>query len=120
TAYFETIPADQIDLSIAIESDRMTNSLFDAAEVDSERTVILSERQGAENRPTYHLYEELIGAAFQNHAYGHSVIGYEQDLRRMTRDDLYDHYRTYYRPDNAFLTVVGDFDADEMTQKLTE
>lgn len=120
TAYFETIPADKLDLSIAIESDRMTNSLYDPDEVASERTVILSERQGAENRPTYHLYEELIGAAFQNHAYGHSVIGYEQDLRRMTRDDLYNHYRTYYRPDNAFITVVGDFDADEITQKLTE
>ncbi len=120
TAYFETIPADKIDLSIAIESDRMSHSLYDPEEVASERTVILSERQGAENRPTYHLYEELIGAAFHNHAYGHSVIGYEQDLRRMTRDDLYNHYRTYYRPDNAFVTVVGDFDADEMTQKLTE
>lgn len=119
TAYFETIPADKVDLSIAIESDRMTNSLYDPEEVASERTVILSERQGAENRPTYHLYEELIGAAFQNHAYGHSVIGYEQDLRRMTRNDLYHHYRTYYRPDNAFVTVVGDFDADEMTEKLT-
>ncbi len=120
TTYFETVPADKVDLSIAIESDRMTNSLYAPEEVASERTVILSERQGAENRPTYHLYEELIGAAFQNHAYGHSVIGYEQDLRRMTRDDLYDHYRTYYRPDNAFVTVVGDFDADEMTRKLTE
>lgn len=120
TAYFETIPADQIDLSIKIESDRMSNSLFEADEVASERTVILSERQGAENRPTYHLYEELIGAAFQGHAYGHSVIGYEQDLKRMTREDLYNHYRQYYRPDNAFITAVGDFDAEELTRKLTD
>lgn len=120
TAYFETLPADQVDLAIEIESDRMVNSLFDADEVASERTVILSERQGAENRPTYKLYEEVIATAFSGHAYSHSVIGREQDLKRITRDDLYNHYRRYYRPDNAFITVVGDFDADEMTKKLTD
>lgn len=120
TTYYETIPAAEIDLPIRIEADRMVNSLFDPAETESERTVILSERQGAENRPTYHLYEELIGTAFHNHAYGHSVIGYEQDLKRMSRDDLHGHYQRYYRPDNAFITAVGAFDAEEMLAKITE
>lgn len=118
TAYYETIPANQLDLSLRIESDRMVNSLYDADEVASERTVILSERQGAENRPTYHLYEELIGAAFQSGGYGHSVIGYESDLKSMTRDDLYGHYQRYYRPDNAFITAVGDFDADDLAGRI--
>lgn len=118
TTYYETIPASELDLSLRIESDRMTNSLFDAEEVASERTVILSERQGAENRPTYHLYEEVIGAAFQSGPYGHSVIGYESDLRSMTRDDLHGHYQRYYRPDNAFITAVGDFDADELAARI--
>ena len=56
TAYFETVPANEIDLPLRIESDRMVNSLFDPDEVESERTVILSERQGAENNPEYALY----------------------------------------------------------------
>ena len=120
TAYYETLPANELELSLRIESDRMVNSLYDPEETESERTVILSERQGAENRPTYHLYEEVIGAAFQGHAYSHSVIGYEQDLRRITRDDLYSHYQHYYRPNNAFITAVGDYDADELLEKIRE
>lgn len=118
TAYYETLPADQIDLAIAIESDRMTSSLFDAAETESERTVILSERQGAENRPTYLLYEELLGAAFRAHPYGHPVIGLEHDLRAITRDDLFDHYQAFYHPGNAFVVIVGDFVAEELAGRL--
>lgn len=118
TAYYETLPADRLDLSLAIESDRMTNSLFDPEETESERTVILSERQGAENRPTYMLAEEVMGAAFQAHPYGHMVIGYERDLRQISRDDLYHHYRRFYTPDNAFITVAGDFDPDEMIARI--
>lgn len=118
TAYFETLPADAIDLSLRIEADRMRNSLFDAAEVESERTVILNERQGAENRPTYHLAEELIGAAFRQHPYRHMVIGTESDLRAITRDDLYNHYQTYYTPRNAFISVAGDFDASDMIERI--
>src|SRR5690606_23906263 len=101
-----------------IESDRMTNSLFDPEETESERTVILSERQGAENRPTYHLSEEVIGAAFQAHPYRHMVIGYENDLKQITRDDLFSHYRQYYAPNNAFISAVGDFDADELMERI--
>jgi len=118
TGYYETLPADQLDLSLQIESDRMVNSLYDPEEVASERTVILSERQGAENRTTYHLYEEVIGAAFQGHPYSHAVIGYERDLKTMGRNDLYNHYRRYYRPNNAFITAVGDFDAGELAEKI--
>ena len=118
TAYYETLPSSQLDLSLRIESDRMTNSLFDPAETERERTVILSERQGAENRPTYHLSEETIGAAFQAHPYRHMVIGYENDLRLITRDDLYGHYRRYYAPNNAFISAVGDFDADVLLARI--
>jgi zinc protease len=118
TAYFETLPADAIDLSLRIESDRMRNSLFDPAEVESERTVILNERQGAENRPTYHLAEEMIGAAFRAHPYRHMVIGHEFDLRAITRDDLYHHYQTYYTPRNAFISIAGDFETADMIARI--
>ncbi len=118
TAYFETLPADRLDLSLQIESDRMVNSLFDPEETESERTVILSERQGAENSPTYLLYEEVVGAAYRAHPYRHMVVGYETDLRRITRDDLYNHYRSAYHPANAFITAVGDFEAEELFARI--
>jgi zinc protease len=103
---------------LQIEADRMNNSLFDPTEVDSERTVILSERQGSENRPAFALYEEVAGTAFHAHPYRHMVIGYEGDLRTMTRDDLFRHYRRYYHPGNAFIVSVGDFSAPELLGRI--
>jgi zinc protease len=118
TAYFETVPSHQIDLPLRIESDRLTGSLFAPEEVESERTVILSERQGAENNPGYALYEEVIGSAFHAHPYRHMVIGYECDLRTISRDDLYQHYRHFYHPGNAFVVAVGDFDSADLLDRL--
>ncbi|MFT4037323.1 MAG: pitrilysin family protein [Thermomicrobiales bacterium] len=118
TAYHETLPVAQLDLALSIEADRMVNSLFETSEVDSERTVILSERQGSENRPGFALYEEVSGAAFRAHPYRHMVIGYANDLRVMTRDDLYTHYRRFYHPANAFIVAVGDFSAPELFQRI--
>ena len=118
TAYFETLPAPQILLGADIESDRMQNAVFDPSEVESERTVILSEREGNENQPTFHLREEVIGAAFRAHPYGQGVIGFTSDLRQITRDDLYRHYRTYYTPNNATVVVVGDVDAEAILAEI--
>jgi zinc protease len=118
TAYFETVPSHQIDLPLRIESDRLTGSLFAPEEVESERTVILSERQGAENNPGYALYEEVVGSAFHAHPYRHMVIGYECDLRTISRNDLYQHYRRFYHPGNAFVVAVGDFDSDDLLARL--
>ena len=118
TAYFETVPSSEIDLPLRIESDRMVNSLFVPAEVESERTVILSERQGAENNPEYALYEEVIGSAFRAHPYRHMVIGYEWDLRQISRDELFAHYQRFYHPANAFVVAVGDFQTDDLLARL--
>ena len=118
TMYFETLPADKIDIAMQAEADRMTHALFDADETESERTVIISERQGAENQPTFWLQEELRAAAFRVHGYHHEIIGDETDLRTMTRDDLYQHYRRHYNPANAAAVAVGAFDADEMLAKI--
>ncbi|MCA9879311.1 MAG: insulinase family protein [Thermomicrobiales bacterium] len=118
TAYHETLPISQLELALSIESDRMSNSLFDAEEVASERTVILSERQGSENRPGFALYEEVAGTAFHAHPYRHMVIGHESDLRAMGRDDLYRHYRRFYHPGNAFIVAVGDFSASELFGRI--
>src|SRR5229473_3263791 len=107
TCYFETLPAVAWDLALEIEADRMVNARFDRAEVDSERTVILAERQGSENNPSFQLSEEMGAAAFRVHPYRWGVIGNACDLRSMSRDDLYGHYRTYYAPNNAVLVIAG-------------
>jgi zinc protease len=118
TAYYETLPSDRFDLALEIEADRMVNSLFDALEVQSERTVIISEREGAENTPQFHLYEEMLATAYKVHTYGHDTIGWKCDLETLSRDDLYNHYRAYYTPNNAVLVLVGDFDTSRMLDKV--
>jgi zinc protease len=120
TAYLETMPADKIDLGLRLEADRMTNSLFDEKEVASERTVVISEREGNENEPLFRLGEAIQQAAFKVHPYAHEVIGDLADLKSMSRDDLYQHYRGYYNPNNAVVGVAGDFKTDEMLARLRE
>ncbi len=118
TAYFATLPADRIELSLRIEADRMVNAAFDPDEVAAERTVIISERQGAENDPEFLLGEELMGAVFRVHPYGTDTVGHMCDLEHMTREQLYAHYRTYYAPQNAIAVAVGDFAADDMLRLI--
>jgi zinc protease len=120
TTYFATLPADRIDLSVRIEADRMENASFPAEEVDAERTVIISERQGAENSPEFLLNEEVMGAALQVHPYRSPTVGYLCDLRAITREALYNHYRTYYVPDNAQVVAVGDFEGEAMLGMIEE
>ena len=120
TTYFETMPADKIALGLRLEADRMVNSKFDEEEVASERTVIISEREGNENEPHFQLGEAVQGAAFRVHAYHHEVIGDMADLRSMTRDDLYDHYKTFYVPNNSVMAVAGDFETDQMLAHIKE
>lgn len=120
TAYFETMPADKIDLGLRLEADRMTNSEFDPNEVASERTVIISEREGGENEPLFMLGEAVQQTAFRVHPYHHEVIGDMADLRTMTRDDLYNHYREFYVPNNAVMAVAGDFKTDQMLARIRE
>ena len=118
TTFYATLPAERIDLALEIESDRMQHALFEPDEVESERTVIIAEREGNENRPGYMLREQVQAASFLNHPYGHMVIGWKEDLRRITRDDLVTHYRTYYAPNNAVAVAVGDFEAEAMADRI--
>ena len=120
TTYLETMPADKIDLALRLEADRMVNSQYSPEEVASERTVIISEREGNENEPLFLLGEAIQGAAFRVHAYHHEVIGDMADLQTITRDDLYNHYKNYYVPNNAVMAVAGDFDTDEILARIKE
>ncbi len=120
TAYYETLPADRIELGLQIEADRMANALFEPAEVESERTVILSEREGHENDAEWWLGEAMMAAVYQIHPYRNEIIGWKSDLNAMTRQELYSHYQTYYMPNNAVLVLVGDFERDAMLARVEQ
>jgi zinc protease len=118
TAYYETLPAQRIDLALEIDADRFVNALFDPKEVEAERTVIISERQGAENQPGFRLGESVQAAAFRIHPYHHMVIGDMCDLTTMTRANLYHYYQRYYAPNNAVLVMSGDVDAESTLSRI--
>jgi zinc protease len=118
TTFFATLPTERIELALRIEADRMVNAVFDAEEVEAERTVIISERQGAENNPEFLLNEELMGAALRVHSYRSPTVGHLCDLETISRAQLYEHYQTYYAPNNALAVAAGDFDADAMVSLI--
>lgn len=114
TVYFETLPSSHAELGLRIEADRMTSARYEPEEVASERTVIISEREGAENYPQFLLMEEMALTAFRAHSYRWSVVGWKSDLEQITHEDLWQYYRAAYTPDNAVLVVAGDFETETM------
>jgi zinc protease len=118
TTYLETASRDALDRMLFIEAERMHASLYDPADCESERTVIISELKGGENDPEQLLDTDLTAAAFRVHPYGHPTIGWLSDLQTMTRDDLYGHYRRFYVPNNATLVIVGDVEADDVLGRV--
>jgi zinc protease len=117
TTYLETASTEALDRMLFIEAERMDKCLYEPAECESERTVIISELQGGENDPEQLLDMEVTAAAFKVHPYRHPTIGWQSDLEAMTRDDLYGHYKRYYTPANATLVVVGDVDSDDVVRR---
>ncbi len=118
TTYYETLPADHIHLALDLEADRMVNSRYEQDEVESERTVILSELAGNLNEPLFRLGEAVQKAAFVNHPYRNEVIGLPDDLKRIQREQLYQYYRQYYTPANALVAIAGDFDLEEALKQI--
>jgi zinc protease len=114
TTYLETAGRDALDTLLFIEAERMAYGLYEPEDCESERTVIISELQGDDNDPDQLLDTEVTASAFRAHPYRHPTIGWLEDLRSMTRDNLFSHYRRHYVPGNATLVVVGAVDGDEV------
>ncbi len=117
TNYFETVPANRLELALWLESDRLGFFLpaISQDKLDNQREVVKNERrQRVDNAPYGDWDERLQGMVFPpDHPYHHSVIGSMADLDRATLDDVRDFFRTYYAPNNAVLTLCGDFDPAE-------
>jgi zinc protease len=118
TTYLETASRDALDQMLFIESERMAECLYDPDDCESERTVIISELLGGENDPDQLLDSEVTACAFKAHPYQHPTIGWLNDLKAMTRDELYGHYRRFYIPSNAMLVVVGDVEAEDVLRRV--
>jgi zinc protease len=115
TGYFQNVSRDRLELAMRLEADRMANLELTDTVVDPERDVILEERrQVVENRPGALLREQMSAAMYLNHPYGRPIIGWEHEMRRLSRADAVNWYRTYYTPNNAVLIVAGDVTADDV------
>ena len=109
TNYYETIPSDYLELAVDIESDRMRNLWLNKEDKDAEMTVVRNEYERGENSPFSALNKEIWAAAFTAHPYHHSTIGWRSDIENVPIEDLRDFYNTFYWPNNATVTVIGDF-----------
>ena len=120
TNYFETMPSSDANLkfAIALEADRLVNSLVRREDLASEMTVVRSEFESGENNPVGILRQRMLSVAFEWHNYGKSTIGNRTDIERVPIDRLQAFYRKYYRPDNAVLVVAGRFDMDKAKEYI--
>ncbi|HKV89644.1 MAG TPA: pitrilysin family protein, partial [Thermoplasmata archaeon] len=107
TAYFATVPRERLGIPLSIEADRMTRALLADKEVERERTVIRSEREGDENWPEYRAEEELYQLGFRHHPYRWDPLGRREDIRSLTPAQLREYYHRFYGPKNAVLVVSG-------------
>lgn len=117
--YYQKLAPDRLHLSIELEADRMQNLIMNPEETLSERDVVMEERRMRyEDDPQNLVYEEVVSTAFKNHPYRWPVIGWMSDLKGITRDDLWEYYRTYYVPNNALIVVAGDIDIDSVMAQI--
>ena len=119
TSYFVNIAADKIDLILTLEADRMQHLLLDPRAIETERKVVMEERRTrTEDDPEGFLGEELSAIAFKSHPYRWPIIGWMEDLQRITREEVRAFYRTYYVPNNVLIVAVGDFTSPDLLEKI--
>ena len=115
TAYFQRVAADRLDLVMGLEADRMVNLNLTVQDVETERKVILDERnQRTDSDPGALLQEQMSAAQYLNHPYGTPVIGWRSEIEGLTREDALDFYRANYAPNNAILIVAGDVTPEDV------
>ena len=117
TAYFQRVAADRLELMMQMESDRMKNIRITPENIETERDVIIEERnQRTENSPGALFNEQLNAAQYLNHRYGTPVIGWMHEMEELDLEDAISFYDLYYSPNNAILVVSGDVEPEEVRQ----
>jgi zinc protease len=119
TNYYERVPANQLDMALFLESDRMRALRITQANLDNQRNTVQEERRLRMDNQPYGKTGEIIGdLAYDNFAYKHSTIGSMADLNAASLEDVAQFFKMYYAPDNAVLALVGDFNAPEALAKI--
>ncbi|HEY0684287.1 MAG TPA: pitrilysin family protein [Steroidobacter sp.] len=114
TLYFEALPANQLELALFLEADRMRSLEITQAKLDNQRQAVQEERRmRVDNQPYGRSYERFDEVFYDKFAYKHSTIGSMEDLNAASVKDVAEFFRIYYAPNNAVLTVVGDFKRDD-------
>ena len=112
TAYIVTLPKNKVDLFLWLESDRMQNAVL--REFYSERDVVMEERRmRTDDSPTGRYWESLMAVFYEAHPFRLPTIGYPSNIRNLTREMADEHYRKFYKPNNAILVLAGDIDTTE-------
>lgn len=115
TVYTDWFPASASEIIFDMEADRIASLSIDPKMVESERGVVLSERRtGLENSPWRLLSQSVQATAFQEHPYHWPVIGYEDDMKNWTQQDLERYFKTYYAPNNCVVVVSGAIKVDQV------
>jgi zinc protease len=118
TAYWFKFASDRWEQALEIEADRMRNCTFLQEEFDPEKQVVIEELQGGLDGPWESLEQAVWAAAFTQHPYHAPIIGWFQDVKRATRDDMKAYYDRWYHPRNATLVIVGDVSAPDVLAKV--
>ena len=113
TNYFETVPSEHLETAIEIEADRMRNAYIKEEDRQSEMTVVRNEFERGQNSPFGVLDEHIWAMAYMAHPYHHSTIGWKSDIEGVSIERLKEFYDTFYWPNNATATIVGDFQKTE-------
>ena len=110
TNYFELLPKEHLPQAVKIEADRMRSAFIRDDDRKSEMTVVRNEFERGENDPWEALDKNIWATAYQAHPYHHSTIGWRSDIENVPTERLKEFYDTFYWPNNATVTVIGDFD----------
>jgi zinc protease len=113
TAFEFNFPRRSWKAALSIEADRMRNCVFDRKEFEAERQVVMEERRGIEDEPAQAFSEQLEAMAFLVHPYRNPAIGWMEDIKRVTRDEVYAFYQKHYLPANATLVITGDVSPED-------
>ena len=121
TNYYQTLPANQIDLGLFLEADRMRSLDVSDVNLENQRQAVKEERRlRVDNAPYGRTFEVIAETAYDNFGYRHSTIGSMEDLDAAMLEDVQEFFDEYYAPNNAVLALVGDFDTEEVLEKVKE
>ncbi len=121
TVYYEIMPKNQLDLGLFLESDRMRSLAITKENLDNQRQAVKEERRlSLDNQPYGRSNERLDELTYDNFAYHHSVIGSMDDLDAASVDDVKAFFQTYYAPNNAVVSIVGDVDTKDTLARVTK